>query len=69
MPLARPAKRPLFVSRFVRLLPPRRGLLKGSRFGVESAVRFLRKVVRRIVRAVLACAEHEGDGDEWGECV
>lgn len=63
-----PAHRSLFAPRFVRLLAPRRGLLEGARFGIERAVRFLRKIIRRIVRAILTCTNRDGEGAECGEC-
>jgi len=45
----RAADRPLFVPGFVRLLAPRRGLLKGASLGIVSSMGFLRKVVWRSV--------------------
>jgi hypothetical protein len=66
-PLIRVADRPLLVPRFIRLLTPRWGLLERSRLGIVGAVRFLRKVVRRIVGVVLTCADYEGEGTECGE--
>jgi len=63
----RAVDRPLFVPGFVRLLAPRRGLLKGASLGIVSSMRFLRKVVWRSVRTVLARAQGEGSGADYGE--
>ena len=57
----------LFVPRFVRLPVPRRGLLEVTRLGIVSAAGFLRKVVRRLVRTVLARAHYKRGGAQHSD--
>lgn len=61
------AGRGLLGIRFIRLLSPRRGLLEGAGLGIVSAMRFLRKVVRRGVGTVLTCAKCCGGSAEYDQ--